>query len=108
VIVGTGVFNGQVHAYAMVPVVNVSVGGRVMTAGGLGIRNAGVTISGGDLPAPVTVFTSTFGIYNFAGLHAGTTYTVTVATKRYILSQPTRMVTPQADVTDFNFVTEPQ
>jgi hypothetical protein len=107
VIVGTGVFNGAVHAYAMVPA-NVSVGGRVLTSGGAGIRNALVTISGGNLPAPVTVQTGNFGSYNFTGLQSGTTYTVTVGTKRYVILQPSRVVTPQANVTDFDFIAEPQ
>jgi hypothetical protein len=109
VIVGTGVFNGSVHAYAMVPVaVNVSVGGRILTSGGAGIRNALVTISGGNLPAPITVQTGNFGSYNFAGLQSGTTYTVSVGTKRYVIMQPSRVVTPQANVTDFDFIAEPQ
>ena len=109
VIVGTGVFNGAVHAYAMVPVaVNVSVGGRVLTSGGAGIRNVLVTISGGNLPAPVTVQTGNFGSYNFTGLQSGTAYTITVATKRYVILQPSRAVTPQANVTDFDFIAEPQ
>lgn len=107
VIVGTGVYNGQVHAYAMVPVANVSVGGQVRTASGNGIRNALVTISGGDLPAPIAVHTNNFGFYNFAGLHTGVTYTVTVTTRKYVLGQPSRPVTPQANITDFDFITEP-
>ncbi len=107
VIVGTGVFNGQTHAYAMVPVTNVSLSGRILTAEGNGIRNVRVTLSGGNLPTPVTVQTHSFGTYNFQGLQSGMTYTVTVSTKKYVLTQPSRMVTPQADVTGFDFVTEP-
>lgn len=108
VIVGTGVFNGAVHAYAMVPAANVSVGGRILTAGGAGIRNAQVTISGGNLPVPLTAQTGNFGSYNFTGLQAGATYTVTVNTKRYVIAQPSRPVTPAANVTDFDFTANPQ
>lgn len=108
VIVGTGVLNGQVRAYAMVPIANTSVGGRVLTASGAGIRNASVTISGGNLPSPVTVSTGSFGYYNFSGLQAGAQYSVTVTTKKYAIAQPTRTVTPQSSVGDFNFVAEPQ
>jgi hypothetical protein len=107
VIVGTGVFNGQVHAYAMVPVANVSVSGRILTAGGGGIRNAIVTISGGNLPSPISVQTGNFGSYGFEGLQPGQTYTVAVTTKRNVFAQPTRMVTPQVNVTDFDFIAEP-
>ncbi len=109
IIVGTGVFNGQTHAYAMIPVAaNVSVGGRILTANGAGIRNSLVTISGGNLPSPITVQTGSFGYYNFEGLPSGQTYTVTVITRRATLAQPTRMITPNINVSDFDFVAEPQ
>lgn len=107
VIVGTGVFNGQVHAYAMVPVANVTLSGRVLTAGGVGIRNALITVSGGNLSSPVTVPTGSFGYYYLEGLQSSQTYTVTVSVKRYVIAQPTQMVTPQANVTDFNFTAQP-
>ena len=109
VIVGTGVLNGQTHAYAMVPVAaNVSLGGRILTANGSGIRNVLVTVSGGDLPFPITAQTGSFGFYNFPALHSGQTYTVTVTTKRYTLAEPTRMVTLNSNVSNFDFVAEPQ
>lgn len=105
VIVGTGVVNGLTHAYAMVPVAaNVSVGGRVVAPSGGGIRNAVVTISGGNLPTPLTKSTGSFGYYIFEGLQAGQTYTVTVNGKRFSFAQSTRMVTPQSNVTDLDFV----
>jgi hypothetical protein len=105
VIVGTGVFNGAVHAYAMVP--NLSLGGRILTSSGSGISNALVTLSGGNLPAPLVMQTGSFGYFNFPGLQSGQTYTVTVVTGRYVLAQPTRMITLQADVSDFDFVADP-
>lgn len=110
IIVGTGVLNGQVRAYAMVPVTaaNITLGGRVLTSGGAGISNAVVTISGGALPAPIISRTGGFGYFNFQGLQAGMTYTVTVATKRYVFAQPTRTITLQTDVGSFDFVAEPQ
>jgi hypothetical protein len=108
VIVGTGVFNGAVHAYAMVPVVtNVTVSGRVLTAGGLPIRNAIVSISGGNLPAGTKALSASFGWYSFPGLEAGQTYTITVSAKRNTFAQPSRMITPQANVSDFDFIAEP-
>lgn len=107
VIVGTGLLNGQVRAYAMVPVANLSLGGRILTADGYGIRNAWVTVSGGNLPNPLSQQTGSFGYYNFSGLQPGITYTVTVSAKRYTLTQPTRTITPQTNVTDFDFSAEP-
>lgn len=107
IIVGTGVLNGQVHAYAMVPITNASISGRLLTSGGGGIRGARVTLSGGNLPSPVTCSTGSFGHYNFQGLQSGMTYTITVATKRYVLTQPVRVVTLAAGVNGFDFVAEP-
>lgn len=109
VIVGTGVFNGQTHAYAMVPVAasNVSVGGRVVTSSGQGISRAIVSISGGNLPSAIKIQTGSFGYFNFPNLQTGQTYTITVGSKRYTFAQPTRMVTPQADVTNFDFTADP-
>lgn len=106
-IVGTGVFNGAVHAYAMVPVSNLSLSGRILTSGGNGIRNALVTISGGSLPGPVTVQTGSLGAFGFSGLQFGSTYTVMVATKRYVIAQPSRQVTTNGNIIDFNFVADP-
>jgi uncharacterized membrane protein len=108
IIVGTGVLNGNVRAYAMVPVAGASVGGRILTAGGGGIANALVTISGGNLPAPITAQTGQFGWYNFTGLQAGATFTVTVRAKRHQFTQTTRMVTPSGSISNIDFTAEPQ
>lgn len=109
VIVGTGVLNGQVHAYAMVPAAtaNVSLGGRVTTAGGNGIGNVSVTLSGGNLPSPITVQTGSFGYYNFQGLQSGLAYTVTVSARRNSFAQTSRTITIQNDVSNFDFTAEP-
>lgn len=107
IIVGVGVLGGAVHAFAMVPVANTSVGGRIMTAGGSGISKARVTISGGNLPLPVTVQTNPFGWYNFSGLQAGATFTITVQTKMFSFAQPTRAVTPSGNITNFDFTADP-
>lgn len=107
VIIGTGVFNGAVHAYAMIPP-DLSIGGRILTSGGAGIRNALVTISGGNLPAPKTVQTGSFGSYNFSGLPSGSSYTVTVTTKRYVIAQASRTVSTATGVNNLDFVANPQ
>lgn len=107
VIVGTGVLNAQVHAYAMVPIANLSLSGRVLTAGGNGIRNAIVTISGGNLSNPISVQTGSFGYFNFGGLQPGATFNVSVGTKRYVIAVPSRAVTPNANVSNFDFVANP-
>ena len=107
VIVGTGVFNGQTHAYAMIPISeggSVSLGGRILTSNGTGISNAVITISGGNLPAPVRISASSFGFYNLEGLTLGQTYTVTVAVRRYTFAQTTQTITLNSNTSNFNFV----
>lgn len=108
VIVGTGVLNGVAHAYAMVPVVDASISGRILTANGAGIRSAYVTVSGGDLSAPVTTMSSSFGYYYVPGLHSAQTYTVTVATKKFPMAQPVQTVTPAGNIANLDFVADPQ
>lgn len=106
VIVGSGVFNGVVKAYAMVPYVDVTLGGRVATAEGQGIRNVSVTVSGGDLAAPITVRTGSFGTYRVSGLKSATQYTVTVAANRFTFAEPSRTVTMVSSLPGFNFAAQ--
>jgi hypothetical protein len=86
----------------------VSISGGVFTSGGAGIRNAIVTISGGNLPQPVIVQTGSFGTYVFNGLLAGEVYTVHVGVKRYRFTSTSQQVTPMGNVTNVNFVANPQ
>lgn len=109
VIVGTGVLSGVVHAYAMVPVKPITVSGRVTTASGAGIRNVIVTISGGDLAAPVRAISSGFGYFRFdtfQGVKSATTYNVSIASKRFTFTPATQTLTVVKDVTDLNFVSD--
>lgn len=84
-----------------------SLSGRVTTAAGNGIRNAIVIVSGGGLPGPVVFQTGTFGYYEFRDLRAGETYSVTAGAKRFRFTNPTRIVTLQDNITDFDFVANP-
>lgn len=86
----------------------VSISGSVTTSGGLAISNATVTISGGGLPSPIVTQTGSFGTYQFTNLQAGETYTVRVDAKRYRFSPNTQLVTPLSNVSDVNFVANPQ
>jgi len=84
----------------------VSVSGQVVTEGGLGIRNAIVTISGGDLPAPISIQTGTFGFYRFDDIPAGATYIVTVNAKRYFFNNPTQIINVQENIGDVLFIAD--
>jgi hypothetical protein len=80
--------------------------GRVATASGEGIRGATVTISGGGLTGPRTVTTGTFGYYSFHDLEPGTTYIITVQSRRYAIANPTRVVTVTDNIAGIDFVAE--
>lgn len=86
----------------------VSISGSIFTAEGAGIRNALVQISGGNLPAPVNVYTGQFGTYSFDGLQAGEVYTVKVGAKRYRFGTFSRDVTPFNNLTGIDFTANPR
>ena len=86
---------------------NASLSGRVMTAGGNGISNVRVVISGNNLPQPLVTRTSSFGYFGFDNLETGETYIVTVNSKRFVFTQPSRIVTLNDSIDDFDFISEP-
>ncbi|MFN6963200.1 MAG: Calx-beta domain-containing protein [Pyrinomonadaceae bacterium] len=105
---GSGSIAGWGIQFLVPTAAPTNLGGRIADALGAAISNASVTISGGDLPEPVTVRTGTFGFYRFTGLSAGQTYIVTVHASRYRFAQPSRVVIMQEDVTDLDFVAVPR
>jgi hypothetical protein len=82
------------------------ISGRLTTAGGEGIRNATVMLSGGNLPQPIWAHTGTFGNYKFTDLAIGQIYVVTVISRRYTFAEPSRVVNLFDSVTNQNFVAE--
>jgi hypothetical protein len=82
---------------------NASISGRVLTAGGQGIRNVTVTLSGDSLTTPLTTQSTTFGSYRFDNLPVGQTYVVTVSAKRYFFDNPSRVISLQDNITDADF-----
>ncbi|MBC7901169.1 MAG: carboxypeptidase regulatory-like domain-containing protein [Saprospiraceae bacterium] len=86
---------------------DTSLGGRVVTADGRGIRNAAVIISGGNLPESRRVLTGSFGYYRFDALEAGETYVLSVGSKRYTFSVPARTVTLNDELSNVDFTALP-
>lgn len=84
-----------------------SIGGRVLTADGRGIRNAIVVITGGNLNEPRMVATGTFGYYEIDHLEVGHTYFVTVNSKRFVFTTPTVIVTLEDNIAELNFQAQP-
>ncbi len=77
----------------------VSISGRVLTPGGLGVRNAVVRLTGpaGSMTTP----TSSLGFYSFTDVPSGQTYTISVASRRYRFQ--TQDVAPTADLSEVDF-----
>lgn len=84
---------------------SASISGRAVTSEGSGLRRVAITVTGGNLVAPQTVFTNAFGNYTIDGLEAGSTYIVSARSKRYVFDTPDRLVTLLDDVTGVDFVT---
>ncbi len=82
----------------------VSVSGRIMTANGLPVRNALVTLTGTD-GRIATVRSSSFGSYRFDQVGVGETYVLSVAAKRYVF-QPRAFAVDDV-LTDFDLVADP-
>jgi hypothetical protein len=81
--------------------------GRILDAGGRGIANAQVVLSGGGLTQPMVVQTGPFGYYQFNDLPVGQLYVVTVRSGRHTFSEPTRVIDLTANVVGADFVAEP-
>lgn len=66
----------------------VTLGGRVLSSAGQGLRNAVVTLH--DLQGtPRVITTSSFGYFSFDGVEAGRSYVLTVSSKRFTFAPTT-------------------
>ena len=103
----TDVLGRWTGAENQVPVAaNASLSGHVMTSNGNGIRNAVVSLSGGNLTQPVIIQTGPFGSYSFENLQVGQTYFLQVSAKRFRFSSPSRIITLQDDLEDIELYSE--
>jgi hypothetical protein len=79
------------------------VGGRILTAGGQGIRNVQVTITfpSGEIRSTVS---SAFGYYRFAEIPVGHTYVVTISAKKYRFAIDSQVREVRDDLQDVDFI----
>ncbi len=82
------------------------IAGQIRTPSGRGIRNALVTVSGGNLPAPITIQTGNFGLYRFDGLETGQTYMILVEGKRFTFSPSTRTINLTGNLDNEDFISQ--
>ncbi len=80
----------------------VTIGGRVMTSDGRGIRNVRVVLTGTG-GENLTVLTGTFGYYRFANIAAGATCIISVSAKHYIFNSNVEVRSITEDTNDINF-----
>ena len=84
---------GFVSSFAcQVSAAPVSISGKVLTPGGIVLRNASVTLTDSQ-GVERRVTTSSFGLFNFDQIQAGRTYTISVGSKRYRFAPQTLNIT---------------
>lgn len=79
---------------------NVSIGGRVISENGMGLRNAQVSLTDAEGNTRMTV-TSSFGYYRFDEVAAGETVFLTVRSKRFKYAP--RVLNVEESIRDFDF-----
>ena len=84
-----------------------SVGGRVLTTGGRGIRNVRVTLTDGS-GSIRTILSSSFGNFSFENVLVGEVYILSVQAKQYQFNQNTQTVSVTENISDISFVANPQ
>jgi hypothetical protein len=81
---------------------SVAVGGRVLTANGVGIRNVRVTITSAS-GVTRTAISSSFGYFQFEDVVVGETYIFNVFSKRFIFSEPAQVHSIFEEIDDIVF-----
>ena len=96
--------SGQVLKIAALPsAASAVVGGRVANSEGRGIGGVVLTMSGGNLTAPIIVRTNPFGYYRFSEVEVGQTYVVTPTAKNRRFAPSNRVFTALENVSDIDF-----
>lgn len=80
-----------------------AIGGRVVTADNMGVKNVNIILTGGNLTMPRLARTSSFGYFTFESVEVGHFYILTVSSKRYGFAQETQSLTLTDDFTGVIF-----
>jgi len=81
----------------------VSVGGRVVTAEGQGIRSVTLTLTNLSTGEIRTALSSSFGYYSFFDVPVGQIYSITIRSKRFSFDPDTRVFSVVDELTDVDF-----
>ncbi|MEP6947322.1 MAG: carboxypeptidase-like regulatory domain-containing protein, partial [Acidobacteriota bacterium] len=85
----------------------VNVFGRVVTAGGMPINGAKVSLAGGGSGSRRSALTSPFGYFSFNNVPTGGSLTIAVNSRIYTITNFFTVITPYTDTTIPNFVADP-
>lgn len=85
-----------------------AISGRVLTSDGRGIRNAKIVVTGNSLRQPIVAATGAFGQFALGGLPMGETYVVTVNSRHYTFSAPSRVISLADSFAEADFIADPQ
>ncbi len=80
--------------------ISTTIGGRVLTADGRGLKNARVSITSSQ-GITRSVVTNSFGLFSFQGVLSGDIYTIKVASKLFRYTSRTLQVANDVTVADF-------
>jgi len=83
----------------------VSIGGRVVDAGGRGLANTRIILTGQDGQSRMAI-TNGFGYYAFYDIPSGATYFITASNKRYTFSNGTQVVNVNDSIAELNFIAD--
>lgn len=83
----------------------VTIGGRILTANKQGIRNVVITLTT-STGATRTAVSSSFGYFSFQNVAVGETCVLRVNSKKFIFSNPTRILTVVDEIGDLDFTAE--
>ena len=83
----------------------VSIGGRVMTVDGSGIRNIVITLIAPN-GTTQTNNSSTFGYYRFENVEVGQVYILSIRSKRFVFLPETRVISVNEELTDLDWIAE--
>lgn len=81
----------------------VSIGGRVMTFSGQGIRNAQVILTAMNGTSKIST-TGSFGFYHFDDVAVGEIYVLTIFSKRFVFGNPAQIISINEEINNLDFV----
>jgi hypothetical protein len=83
---------------------SATISGKITTAQGRPIRNVAVTLIDTQTGESRRILSGQFGIYRFADVEVGRNYVLSVSSKRFTFEPNSRLITPNEDLTNEDFV----